>query len=177
MTRQHRTSAPSRGSRCQSCGRRLPDGSWHSPTAGVTRRLTRVSARVSACRAPPPPSTSLPPSKTSAAKPTAPARGLGDPLAGVTPAQVIGTVRDAPSTGSLQAAGRLERMMSGGTAPPPGPGARTAPPQGAAAAASIPDAIKAAVETCAEETGPACAAAWDEVEELSQHVSRKKQDV
>jgi hypothetical protein len=107
------------------------------------------------------------------------ARGLGDPLGGLTPSDVIGTVKDAPATGSLQAAGKLERMMRGGTGPDAARGAKQGDaagkaPDAAAAAASIPAAIQQAVETCAEEGGAACAAAWDEVEELSAHVSHEK---
>ena len=101
------------------------------------------------------------------------ARGLGDPLGGLTPSQVIGTVRDAPATGSLQAAGKLERMMRGGSGSDAAPGADAAGKE-VAAAPSIPAAIQQAVETCAEEGGPACAAAWDEVEELSAHKSHEK---
>jgi hypothetical protein len=43
----------------------------------------------------------------------------------------------------------------------------------AASADPILDAIEAAKKTCAEEPD-ACAAAWDSVEEISQHKSRKK---
>ena len=102
------------------------------------------------------------------------ARGLGDPLGGLTPSDVIGTVRDAPATGSLQAAGKLERMMRGGSGPDAARGSLADAAGKAAGAASIPAAIQQAAETCAEESGPACAAAWDEVEELSAHVSHEK---
>jgi hypothetical protein len=50
------------------------------------RRLT--TAFLTTCSAPPPPSTSALPSSKKDAKAAAPARGLRDPLAGLTPSQV-----------------------------------------------------------------------------------------
>jgi len=125
-------------------------------------------------RAAPAPSPQAPPRPAQPAQQQQ-ARGLPDPLQGVTPAMRIGTLR-TQATGSLKQAAALERLASGGAQ-----GAAGAPAEGDARRVEmqtkLESAVREAAETCAEGPGAAaeCAAAWDEVEELSAHASRKKQ--
>ena len=74
--------------------------------------LTTPARSPTRCSAPPPlsPSSLRSSLDGESAAPGTLARGLGDPLGGLTPSQVIGPVRDAPAPGSLQAAGKLEDL-------------------------------------------------------------------
>jgi hypothetical protein len=102
------------------------------------------------------------------------ARGVPDPLRGVSPWQVPGTA-GAPS-GSLREVGRLERLtrVSGIEAQ-----SLTADDAKEAARARVPAvqraleaSVKEAVEACQTGTPADCAVAWDEVEELSATVNK-----
>jgi len=115
-------------------------------------------------RFPPPPREPSPPSNA----PPMPSRGLADPLAGVSPASRIGTLREPPS-GSLRAAASLERLASGSSAEKRPPASREA------VQAALEEAVATAA-ACGEggESPAECAAAWDQVEELSAESAHRR---
>ena len=107
------------------------------------------------------------------------ARGVVDPLQGVRPAQLPGTLPG--TTGSLRSRAALERTMRAPQAPTEAPAApaeatdagarRPAAPPPEELAARVLDAVAA----CETGTSADCAVAWDEVEELSATRDKRKQ--
>jgi hypothetical protein len=126
----------------------------------------RAAQAEEAAAASAPPTT--PPAPTFAGKQ---ARGVPDPLGGVRPSQVVGT--QGPPSGSLRAAGRLERMAraSGADAPPEAvrEAARARVP---AVQRALEASVAEAVQACEGGTSADCAVAWDAVEELSATVDK-----